>query len=362
MRLLFLALIIPSVAAAQGTGHVGMLRRAYVDSTRSNWEKTGPRPLSTVIFYPIADSIAEDSARIGPPERPLFVAGTVKIKAPLLSGSSRFPLVVLSHGTGGSGWQMGWLGIALARHGYIVAAVDHHGNTGAEERYDPRGFVLWWERTRDLHRVLDRLMVDTLFGPRLDTTRIGAAGFSLGGYTVTALAGGRTDLDRFSRFCSSPAQDATCGGQPEFPEAPALLDGLSKKDPAISASLLHAGDDYRDPRVTAAVALAPAVVQAFDSASLRAIPIPMLIIVGGSDESAPGATNANPLAALVPRGSLVTLEQGVGHYDFLSECSRWGRAQLPLLCGERAGVKRRNVHWEVSERVHDFFGKQWGAR
>ncbi len=336
-----------------------MLRRAYVDSSRTNWGETGPRPLSTVIFYPIADSIAEDSARIGSPDRPLFVAGTVKIKAPLRTGPAPYPLVVLSHGTGGSGWQMGWLGIALARHGVIVAAVDHHGNTGAEEHYDPRGFILWWERARDLQRVIDRLLADTLFGPHIDRQRIGAAGFSLGGYTVMALAGGRTDLQAFDRFCASAARDGTCGGQPEFAEAPAELENLRRRDPRIEASFKSAGDEYRDPRITSVVALAPAVVQAFDSTSLAGIHVPLLVIVGGGDSQAPKETNALRLKALVPGASLVVLPAGVGHYDFLSECSRWGREQLPLLCGERPGVDRGQLHREVSERVYEFFRKQW---
>jgi predicted dienelactone hydrolase len=341
--------------------HSGMLRRQYVDSSRSNWEKSGPRPLSTAIFYPVADTIAESTVTIGPAEHPLFMTGVVARKARLAAAPERFPLVIVSHGTGGSGWQMGWLGTELARRGFIVAAVDHHGNTGAEEHYDPRGFVLWCDRTRDLHAVLDRLLADTLFGPRIDRDHIGAAGFSLGGYTVTALAGGRTDLQFFDRFCASSARDATCGAQPEFPEARAMAEELGKKDPAIAGSRSHAGDDFRDPRVSAVVAMAPAVVQAFDPASLRTITVPMLVIVGTADQTAPSRTNAAVLARTVPNTPLVEFP-GVVHYDFLSECTADGQARLPVLCREQPGVDRARVHRDVAEQVYRFLSERWSIR
>ena len=85
---------------------------------------------------------------------------------------------------------MMWLGHYLAARGYIVAAVNHHGNTAAEKQRAAQGFLLYWERAKDLTVVLDKLFADPFFGPRIDRDRIGAAGFSLGGYTVISVAGG----------------------------------------------------------------------------------------------------------------------------------------------------------------------------
>jgi len=50
---------------------------------------------------------------------------------------------------------------------------------------------LWWERARDLSAVIDGMLSDPTFMPRIDRQRIGAAGFSLGGYTMIAIAQGR---------------------------------------------------------------------------------------------------------------------------------------------------------------------------
>ena len=78
--------------------------------------------------------------------------------------------------------MIAWLGRALASKGYIAAAVNHPGNNALEE-YTAEGFLIWWERARDLTSVIDMLVGDSQFGRLIDRSRIGAAGFSLGGYT-----------------------------------------------------------------------------------------------------------------------------------------------------------------------------------
>ena len=65
---------------------------------------------------------------------------------------------------------------ALAGAGFLAVAVDHHGNNFIDG-YSPEGFVRWWERARDFSFVLDELCA------REDIGAVGAAGFSLGGYT-----------------------------------------------------------------------------------------------------------------------------------------------------------------------------------
>ena len=45
--------------------------------------------------------------------------------APFATDNIRQPVLLLSHGFGGTARIMGWFGIAMARAGYIVIAVDH---------------------------------------------------------------------------------------------------------------------------------------------------------------------------------------------------------------------------------------------
>src|SRR5262245_11811469 len=75
---------------------------------------------------------------------------------PQSSAAMPGPLVVVSHGTGGSGSDMKWLVEPLVAAGFRVVAVDHHGNNYVDG-YEPEGFLYVWERPKDLSVVLDVL-------------------------------------------------------------------------------------------------------------------------------------------------------------------------------------------------------------
>ncbi|HTB68830.1 MAG TPA: alpha/beta hydrolase [Steroidobacteraceae bacterium] len=275
--------------------------------------------------------------------------------APLSNSRQRYPLILISHGTGGSASGMFWLGYRLASRGYIVAAVNHHGNTGAESKMDPRGFLLYWERAKDISAVLDKLLDDPVFGSRIDRQQIGAAGFSLGGYTVIALAGGRFNHSEYDRFCGSSARDFTCGPQPEFPDAPKLFQDLKAGDSVVRNSLMHSGDSYRDKRIRAIFAIAPVFGRAFTRTDVSDIRIPVEIVVGRGDTVAPPATNAQHYAALISGAKLVLLPATVTHYTFVPACTDLGKQTLSRLCYDAPGLNRQKVQAEVADFAAAFF-------
>ena len=363
LRAAVLGVILSLIASVPGWSAseyvVGLQVRHFEDQARQNWNGDAARPLATYVWYPAEDGVAMSEIAI-PPDNPLFVGGLAARDAPLRNGLGKRPLIVLSHGTGGAGMQMMWLGRALAARGYIAAAVDHHGNTRAEPAYDPRGFMLIWERATDMSRVIDRLLADPVFGPAIDPAQIGAAGFSLGGYTVMTLAGGRIDLAQFAAFCASAKRDATCAPQPEFPEARSQFDALSATDPRVAQSVSRSGQSFRDPRITSIVALAPALGGAFTPASLQAIERPVLIVVGAADRTAPPATNAETIAAAIPGAKLHILDGEVSHYVFLNTCNAAGRQLVPV-CTDAAGVDRDAIHQSVVELVAAHFAATLAA-
>ena len=125
---------------------------------------------------------------------------------------NKFPLVALSHGTGGSAMQMAWLGTYLAARGYIVAAVNHPGNN-AVTGYTTQGFIEGWERAKDISAVISDMLADPRFGSKIDPDRIGAAGFSYGGFTMMELAGATADLNRILAWCDEDQRDALQSAQ-----------------------------------------------------------------------------------------------------------------------------------------------------
>ena len=343
--------------AATTTYEVGESSRVFKPAHARNWRGAKTEALVATIWYPAnADgTLYEEPQVIGPPDMPLFLAGGAVLNAPIASSQVKFPVVMLSHGTGGSAMQLAWLGTVLARHGYIAVGVNHPGNN-ALEPYTAEGFVLWWERATDITDALDALLLDPMFGPHVDEARIGAAGFSIGGYTVLELAGARTDQERFLKACRTDPTLHKC----VVPEMKSMGDPeqmLAKVRASSAESMARGGASYRDARVRAVFAIAPAVGQAFDPEGFREVTIPVAMVVGAADPIAPVATNAGRFLALMPNAHLIVLPGGVAHYTFLDTCTDAGKAKLGVYCGDAAGVDREKVHAAVSAMAVKFFDK-----
>jgi predicted dienelactone hydrolase len=349
-RAAFLLLIVcatgmQSAAQQNGIYKVAVTQRSFAPQGSYNWRGAKTHALVATIWYP-ADAGAEEQPQfVGSPAAPFATLGKAAPDAKIAATPARFPLVVLSHGTGGSALTLAWLGTALAAHGYIAIAVNHPGNN-ATEPYTPQGFILWWERAKDLTTLIDQVLSDSTFSRRIDAQRIAAAGFSLGGYTMIEIAGGITQRSLFLDFCKSTQADNICKSPPEFPDLITKFenaDEIAKSDPAMQASLQHASDSYRDPRIRAVFAIAPAAGPAFQPASLRKISIPVAIVAGSADNNVPIGSSAQFFAREIPHAQL-TILPGVGHYTFLFDCADTGKRARPELCTDAQGIDRTAIH------------------
>lgn len=333
--------------------HVGAALRLIHPPIARDWRGAQTQALVTNVWYPVDAAIPETSREIGAPGHPLFKGHPLAANAPLSPARAKYPLLVLSHGTGGSAASLDWLASALAANGYIVAGVNHPGNNALEPlTFD--GFILWWERATDISEVLDNVLADPALGARIDTTRIGAVGFSLGGYTVLELAGARTNLKRFLDFCASSAADAIC----RPPEMDRLADGAhapSHFSPETTASMAQSGDSYRDPRIKAVFAIAPALGEAFDQTSFADVHIPVSLMAGTADKIAPPQTNIQRIAGLLP-GATVLMVPGAAHNTYLDTCLTEAIVSTPVICGDGAGVERDAIHAQAVEQALAFFG------
>ncbi|MGB7975684.1 MAG: hypothetical protein WCF81_15365 [Roseiarcus sp.] len=282
--------------------------------------------LRITVWYPAAPGAVETPLDIGPPGKPVLTPGSAAPNADFENARPR-PVILFSHGFGGTARVMAWFGTALARHGLIVIAVDHPGNNGR----DPMtvgGAVLYWERPGDLSTALDKTKTDPLIGPHLDLNRLGAAGFSAGGFTTLVEAGARVDFDRFLRFCAAHPDDGICAPQKEFQYSRADAEQFLAQT-AVAPALADLKDNLSIPGVKAAFVMAPALVQSLDPESLKGLRPPVRILLGEADKVAPPATNGEVAAALIPGARLTALPH-VGHYDFIAECTPAGDAAIPV--------------------------------
>jgi dienelactone hydrolase len=198
--------------------------------------------------------------------------GTVWFPAEAAAGPA--PLLLFSHGFSSLRANGRYLGEHLASHGYVVAAVDFpltsFGAPGGPYVQD----VV--HQPGDLSFVIDTL---TAYGQvsghplsgKVDGTRIGVFGISLGGLTST-LAG------------------------------------------------FH--PDFRDPRIKAVVSIA-GPTYLFTPAFFTHADLPFLMLAGGRDVLVPWATNARPILDKAPGARLVTITNG-SHTGF-SHFTRWIR-------------------------------------
>jgi predicted dienelactone hydrolase len=348
-----------------GEARVGVTTRVFHPTNMvRNWRGDPEKDLRCTVWYPAVESAVEVRQEIGPKDAagkpegaPLFEAGMAApgaalAEAPGGAKSHGWPMVLLSHGTGGSAMQMAWLGTALARAGFIAVAVDHPGNN-ANGKLTPEGMALWWERATDLSQVLDGMLADEEFGKKIDQERVGAAGYSLGGYTVLELAGAQTDVSEMLALCKENADAAVCNvpemrgmGTPEE-----ILHAVRKTS---AISLAQSADLFSDDRITAVFAIAPALAFTMTEESLRAIRMPLEMVVGEDDNIAPPRDNAAYVRNEV-RGAKLTLLPHVGHYTFLDTCTAEGKKKQERYCEDSKEVDRDAVHARAAGMAVGFF-------
>jgi dienelactone hydrolase len=146
-----------------------------------------------------------------------------KLYLPKSAGSSKdatpYPLIVFSHGLGGSREGYTYLGKYWAQHGFASLHVQHVGSDRSLWTGSTLGLVGRLQqaaqadeaqaRALDVHFALDRLLADPAWRGRVDAQRIGMAGHSYGANTTLLLSGaspsaqGRSVLLRDERIRAS---------------------------------------------------------------------------------------------------------------------------------------------------------------
>jgi predicted dienelactone hydrolase len=185
---------------ARGTLPVGVRTFNWNDEARQ-------RPLTVEVWYPATEAhrgqdVAE-ATRDAYELIPGFPPGWQEAVRDAAPRDGTFPLVVFSHGFGAHRRQSTFLCTHLASHGYVVAAMDHTGNTIFETVQmmmqaqmggpppDPVGILseIIPARPLDVTYVIDRLVAGLDGVPAIDPERIGMSGHSFGGWTTLMVAG-----------------------------------------------------------------------------------------------------------------------------------------------------------------------------
>jgi len=312
-------------SAAEDTAHLSPVGFEAVQIPNG-----GEAPLAAGIWYPTSAE-PRDVPLEGFHQR-VAPSGPVKGHA--------LPLIVISHGGGGSYAGHYDTAIALARAGFIVAAVSHAGDT-----FDDQSKVLMlWRRPAQLSRLIDFMLKDWQGHADIDPQRIGAFGFSNGGFTVLIEAGGIHDLGRIDPYCAANPQHDLCTA-------------LAKAGVHSVAKAVQPPPDAWKPdrRIRAIAAAAPAFGFTFDRAGLASVQIPVLLWRAANDRHQPDPWYEEPLRSALPRPPEYRVEPLAGHYAFLPPCGARRRAAAPELCIDAPGFDRAAFHQRLNAALADFF-------
>lgn len=284
----------------------------------------GDRPLQVGVWYPSA--AAEAPVRLGPDMQTVAVGGAV-------SGARR-ALIVMSHGTGG------WYGShddtarALARGGFVVAALSHTGDT-----FDDRSRATRMaDRPRQLRDLIDYMTTAWPDRAALDPKRVGVFGFSSGGFSALVAIGGEPDLGLMASHCQA---------NPTFFDCNLVR---QSGGPAPTGPWVH------DTRIRAAVVAAPALGFTFRPKGLAGVKVPVQLWRAEQDSVLPHPHYAEAVHGLLDRSVDYRVVPGADHYDFLAPCGPGMIQAAPAVCGGK-GFDRQAFHAGFNADVVAFFQK-----
>jgi len=243
----------------------------------------------------------------------------------------KLPLVVISHGHGGSFAGHHDTAETLADAGFVVAAINHPGDTGSDmsRALDLSEFI---ERPTDIKRLIDFMLTASPAASKIDPHRIGFFGFSRGGYTGLVVIGADVDWDNVTRRC----EGATIR----------VCDQVRNKE--YPAHLTH------DPRVKAAVIANPLAIY-FTAASFASIKVPVQL---WNTEHGGDGVEPEDVAAVdksLPAPHEYHFVPNAGHFVFLAPCPADLMARRPELCTDPPGFDRVAFHKQLDADVLAFF-------
>ncbi len=286
-------------------------------------------PLTGGVWYPTDSPAAEHS--LG-----LFTQ-IVALGAPV-SGRGLL-LVVLSHG-GGASYEAHYdTALALAHAGFVAAAVNHAGDT-----YDDQSQVLrLWRRPTQLRRLVSYMLDEWPQRGQLNAGRVGAFGFSNGGFTVLVAAGGVPDLNRAAPYCQAHPDHDLCHALKQ-----------AGVDPRLGADVPPRAW-ISDPRIKAVVVAAPAFGFAFSPDGLKNVRVPVQLWRAADDHHQPDPWYDEAVRLALPRPPEYHVVDGAGHYGFLPPCTPRLAVRAPRICTDPPGFDRAAFHQAFNAQIVRFF-------
>jgi predicted dienelactone hydrolase len=267
--------------ATYGKYAIGVRTMQATDRNRPdilNTKEGGPtarydRTLTLEVWYPAALAAGQKPggdyrAITRDPAITATLHGQAVRDAVPLATEAPYPLVIISHGYPGNRYLMSHLAENLASKGFVTVSIDHKESTYDDQK--PFASTLY-------NRAFDQLFVlnemerlgrpgsGSFLAGRLDASRTGIVGYSMGGYGVVNVIGGGY----------SKASETLAGAPPNK-----MLAERGAGNPEYRKTM--------DARIKAAIAIAPWGMQGgfWDAEGLKGIVTPVMFVAGSVDDVA----------------------------------------------------------------------------
>ena len=310
------------------------------------YDSARKRPVVTELWYPTNDTL-RDSDR-----KPSLLIRNYTVRNGNPAPGS-YPLILISHGSGGGRLSLEWIAQYLASKNYIVAAVDHWGNT-----YDnpiALEFVKPWERPQDISFALTQLL-KTRFSNLINPEKIGAVGYSFGGYAVIALAGGIVNYEKLIEYYTTFGKKEAA--TPQFPDLWRLL--LEPEFRELSSHI----PILKDNRIQAFFAICPGTGPGFtDKSQFLQVNGSQVFIVGlEGDSIAPVSNYARNYHKLIDGSTYYEFSGKAGHFVMLGEAAKELQKAESTAFIDPPEVSRQRIHAKVKELLLGFFTRKFSPR
>ncbi|MBS3027997.1 MAG: alpha/beta hydrolase [Dolichospermum sp. DET50] len=249
------------------------------------------------------------------------------------------PLIVFSHGFGSVRTDLRYLAEHLASHGYVVAALEHPGSNETSSKVVSKGKKLlvepqeFLDRPRDISFILDELekLNQTANNPlqgKLATNNVMVVGYSFGGGTALALAGGELQIENLKQRCQQNSAKTN------------LSQGLQ----CVAQALPEKTYQLRDSRIKQAIALNPTTSLMFGETGLTKVQIPTLILSSSADKITPPLTEQVMGFAKIPSPKWLVGVVGASHLSVIDpSITPYQEGKPPILNKEVTGEKAKDV-------------------
>ena len=220
-------------------------------------------------------------------------------------------LVVISHGLGSDRTSFAYLAKFLVSYGFAVAVPEHPGSNAAQIKKLLEGFANdvtppteFLNRPLDISYLLDHLEMN--HKGQINTESVGIVGQSFGAYTALALAGAELNFRSLNDACQNLDKSFNVS---------LFLQCLALELPPNETIT-----DFRDTRITSAIAINPLISAVFGKKGISEIDIPMMIVSGSTDPVTPALPEQiKPFTWLDSEEKYLVLLKGGTHFSTINE-------------------------------------------